>query len=118
MNELVVILVLVCVIIFIIIFLNQKKREEKREKNKEEVVENIEGSFPDDPESIRKEFHIVSGQNYIMPKKFNVGLITRPQYVSMSDCNHNVLYPINSVDVDYGSEMPSYCPCMRFIQAP
>lgn len=120
MKELVVILVLVVVIIFIIwINYDNNEKEEKKKGVKQEIgVENLGGSFPDDPEQIRKEFHIVAGKNYIMPKKFNVGMINNPKYVSMNDCNHNVLYPINSVDVDYGSKMPSYCPCMRFIQAP
>jgi len=119
MKEMVVILVLAFVIIFVIWINNNRhtKEKKKREESKDIDLEKV-GSFPDDPEKIRKEFHLVPGQNYIMPKKFSVGMINNPKYVSMNNCNHNVLYPINPVDVDYGSKMPSYCPCMQFIQAP
>lgn len=120
MKELVIILSLVAIIMFVIWVININLKEDKckkRQQNKDIELENT-GSFPDNPEKIRKEFHLVPGQNYIMPKKFSIGMINNPKYISMNNCNHNVLYPINPVDVDYGSKMPSYCPCMQFIQAP
>lgn len=118
MKEMVVILVLAFVIIFVI-WINYRNKEDKKkiQESKDIDLEKV-GSFPDDVEKIRKEFHLVPGQNYIMPKKFSVGMINNPKYISMNNCNHDVLYPINPVDVDYGSKMPSYCPCMQFIQAP
>lgn len=111
MKELILIIILGLIIIYVIV--NNKKKVTKKNIN----IENT-GSSPDNPEEIRKKFHIVSGRNYIIPKKFNIGLISQPTYTSMNNCNHNVLYPINAIDVDYGSKMPSYCPCMQFIQAP
>ena len=59
---------------------------------------------------------------YISPSEFNAGsLVRKPQYISANNCDHNVLYPINAVNVFYGSKMPDNvqdCPCMQFIQAP
>lgn len=55
----------------------------------------------------------------IKPKIFKVGgVMTQPQPRSASLCNHNVLYPINGLGVDYGSQWPDNCPAARFIQSP
>lgn len=119
MKEMVVILVLSFIIIFVI-WINYRNNKEKKKIQESKDIIDLEkvGSFPDDEDKIRKEFHLVPGQNYIMPKKFSVGMINNPKYISMNNCNHNVLYPINPIDVDYGSKRSSYCPCMQFIQAP
>jgi hypothetical protein len=59
--------------------------------------------------------------NYITPSEFNGGtLVRQPQYPSANNCDHSILYPINAVNVFYGSTMPdvSKCPCLQFVQAP
>lgn len=64
--------------------------------------------------------NIVEG-NYITPSEFNGGeLLRQPQYPSANNCDHNIMYPINAVNVFYGSKMPdvSKCPCLQFVQAP
>lgn len=57
--------------------------------------------------------------NYIKPANFDVGLMEmNGGYKSANLCNDKVLYPINGLDVNYGSKTASNCPCMQFIQAP
>lgn len=55
---------------------------------------------------------------YINPKQYKVGLIKQEEFKSANQCNDKVLYPIQQLDVDYGSKAPDNCPCMQFIQAP
>lgn len=94
-------LILFIIIISSSILLFKRKKEKKRDKvlvGKEKL-----GTF-------------------ISPSEFNGGsLVRKAQYPSANNCDHNILYPINAVDVYYGSKMPSNvkdCPCMQFIQAP
>jgi len=61
--------------------------------------------------------------NYIKPANFDVGFVEMNNsagrgYKSANLCNDKVLYPINGLDVNYGSKTASNCPCMQFIQAP
>jgi hypothetical protein len=57
--------------------------------------------------------------NYLFPKEFNGGILLDPSdlYPSMNDCDHNTLYPINALDVDYGNKFPE-CRCNEFIRPP
>lgn len=54
---------------------------------------------------------------YIQPAEFKVGLDPPKPYKSANLCNDKVLYPINALEVDYGSKA-SDCPCTQFVQAP
>lgn len=57
-------------------------------------------------------------QRYLEPEEFFVGRIPMKTYESSNLCNNKVLYPINGLDVDYGSKMPPNCPMYEFIQVP
>jgi hypothetical protein len=57
-------------------------------------------------------------ETYISPTNFNVGPIKMDTYKSSNLCNDKVLYPINGLDVDYGSKVPNNYACMQFIQSP
>lgn len=57
-------------------------------------------------------------EKYLDPEEFFVGQIPMTTYKSSNLCNDKVLYPINGIDVDYGSKMPSNCPMYEFIQPP
>jgi hypothetical protein len=86
------------------LFIILKKKDRKNKKKDEKKVKT----------------NILEG-NYITPSEFNGGsLVRQPQYPSANNCDHNILYPINAVNVFYGSKMPdvSKCPCLEFVQAP
>lgn len=56
---------------------------------------------------------------YINPKTFDVGLMNMKKYQSSNLCDNSVLYPLNMIDVKYGTPpVSSECPCTQFIQAP
>lgn len=65
-------------------------------------------------------------ENYITPADFSVGLIAKDRFESMNECNKGVLYPINSVKIDYGGPSPGMpdtpdtpvSRCTEFIQPP
>jgi hypothetical protein len=42
------------------------------------------------------------------------------QFKSANLCNDKVLYPLQSLDVDYGPEssIPDNCPCLQFVKSP
>ena len=48
---------------------------------------------------------------------FNLGVLPSEKFKAASLCNDKVLYPINSLDVDYGSKMKD-CPCNQFLASP
>lgn len=57
-------------------------------------------------------------ETFISPTNFSVGPMKMDIYKSSNLCNDKVLYPINGLDVDYGSKVPDNCACMQFIQSP
>ena len=58
-------------------------------------------------------------ERFITPAVFEVGPTSMgDRYRSAGQCNDKVLYPVNGVEVDYGSKMPNNCPCTEFIQPP
>lgn len=58
-------------------------------------------------------------ERFITPAVFQVGPTPMgDRYRSAGQCNDRVLYPVNGVEVDYGSKMPNNCPCTEFIQPP
>ena len=58
-------------------------------------------------------------EKYISPMNFDIGPVPMgDRYKSAGQCNDKVLYPVNGLEVNYGSKMPSDCPCTEFIQAP
>jgi hypothetical protein len=65
-------------------------------------------------------FYLIDNKNehYIRPQNFRIGKIKQKKYKSCNLCNPNVLYPINSLDVDYGSKFPDNCKCGDFIKSP
>lgn len=85
-------------------FILKKKKDEDKKKNKQANIKNK------NPEPM----------NYIKPAEFNVGPIisSDPIYKSANLCNDKVLYPINGLDVNYGTKMGDNCPCTQFIQSP
>ncbi len=89
-----------------------KKKKEKKKNNKKHQ-QNIKDGQP-----IATSTKNVYNGNYLTPAKFNVGLIHGEKFKPSDACENKVLYPIQALDVDYGSKMPDNCPCMRFIQPP
>lgn len=69
-----------------------------------------------------EEKNNIPPQRYLEPATFEVGVDPKKDcgsgYQSANLCNNTVLYPINALDVSYGSVMPEKCGCMEFIQAP
>ena len=65
-----------------------------------------------------KESGLEADETYITPTIFEIGLIKGKPFQAANNCLPNVLYPINALDVDYGSKMPSDCKCAQFVQAP
>ena len=101
----------------LVVWLLWSRSEDKRKTGALIETEDMPGSAPDKPEEIRKEFHLVPNQSYITPLKFSVGMMPA-SCRTVNNCNHDVLYPINPPDVDYGWKMPSNCPCAQFVRAP
>jgi hypothetical protein len=65
--------------------------------------------------------------NYINPTEFEVGEMKTGEYKSANLCNDKVLYPINSIDVNYNDNTTAKaasgnhgksCGCQEFIQSP
>lgn len=73
---------------------------------------------PNNPNNDVDKFAERNFKNYITPVQFNVGLIDKTNYKSMGNCNPNILYPINSLEPDYGYKISNNCPCVEFIQPP
>lgn len=61
---------------------------------------------------------LLAGKKYIRPKQYELGLIKGKPYKTANLCNDNVLYPIQQLEVDYGSKIPDDCPCTQFIRSP
>lgn len=55
----------------------------------------------------------------IKPTNFSVGAPEKPEvYKSSNLCDDTVLKPIIPVSVDYGSEIPTNCPCTKYLEPP
>lgn len=100
----VLIVFLLVIAIGVALFFIFKKKKDENKKNKQAIIKNK------NPEPM----------NYIKPAEFNVGPIVSndPIYKSANLCNDKVLYPINGLDVNYGTKMGDNCPCTQFIQSP
>ena len=67
-------------------------------------------------------------ENYITPTTFEVGVIKpttsrsttgQNPFEYANNCNPTVLYPINGLEVKYGSKGPAAsCPCAQFVLPP
>ena len=57
-------------------------------------------------------------ETYLKETKFDMHTFSTPQYISSSLCNHDVLFPINGLGVEYGSKFPAGCKCDHFLQPP
>ena len=65
---------------------------------------------------------------YIDPTDFSVGEIKMNKYMSANLCNNSILYPINSIEVNYNDNTgykatsqnvdSKSCDCQQFIQSP
>lgn len=61
----------------------------------------------------------IKDKKYINPAEFKVGDIKMDGYKSANLCNDKVLYPINSLNVDYDNDASKKeCDCQEFIQSP
>jgi hypothetical protein len=90
-----------------------------RKKGKQVSVDaKMPNPYLDNPEEVKKKYGLPPNENYILPQEFKVGLIWQEKPVFMNNCNPGVLYPINGLGPDYGTKMPSNCPCAEFVQAP
>lgn len=58
---------------------------------------------------------VMGTNSYIDPKIFKVGVKEYKGFKSANQCNDKVLYPIQQLQVDYGSKP---CPCSQFIRVP
>ena len=63
-------------------------------------------------------YFLLKKEHYIKPQEFKVGKMKKNKYRSCNLCNQNVLYPINSLEVDYGDKFPENCKCTKFIKSP
>ena len=63
-------------------------------------------------------YFLLKKEHYIKPQEFKVGKMKKNKYRSCNLCNQNVLYPINSLEVDYGDKFPENCKCIKFIKSP
>jgi len=55
---------------------------------------------------------------FILPRQYNLGPIKTKECRYSNYCNDKVLYPIQGLEVDYGSKMPDDCPCNQFVKSP
>ena len=55
---------------------------------------------------------------FITPKQYNLGPIKTKECKYSNYCNDKILYPIQGLEVDYGSKMPDECPCTQFVKSP
>lgn len=120
MNAFVIILsllVLGTVITVIVLLIKKDKERTKTSKN----IPQLPKPSPVQQKKL-EEKNNVPPQRYLEPTTFEVGVMNKKdcgtEYKSSNLCNDTVLYPINALDVSYGSVMPEKCGCMEFIQAP
>lgn len=109
-----VVIVGLCLIIVMILFLRKKDRKKKKVSFKSipnKASENSSGKRSEENTNIISE-------PYIFPHNRNVGIITGRPWESANLCDKSVLYPIQQLEVDYGSKMPNDCPCTEFVRAP
>lgn len=98
-----------------IIYFSSKHKSEQNGEDKK-VEEKEKGGFLETTEDDKLQLP----SNFLYPKEFNAGMLIDPSSVPpvMNDCNKNIRYPLNSIDVDYGWKFPSNCRCLEFIQPP
>lgn len=94
-------IILLAYILFVII-----RKERKRKKEGMKMILGDKDKLP------------CNNRKVIPPDDFGTGMARMKSYRSSNLCNDKVLYPINALDVDYGSKMPGGCPCQQFIQPP
>jgi hypothetical protein len=56
-------------------------------------------------------------ETYLTPKKYEIGIMNEP-FKPANLCGSDVLYPLQSLQVNYGTETDNNCPCMEFIKPP
>lgn len=81
-------------------------------------MKDFEGQDSEMQEEERKCQEKILSESYIFPHDRKVGLIKGEKWRSANLCNDKVLYPIQQLEVDYGTKMPKNCPCTEFVQAP
>ena len=96
----------------IYIAVNRKPKLDSEQKVKSVQNKNVEKS----EEKVKN----IPQSNFIYPKEFNAGMLISNDSVmpAMNNCDHNTLYPINALDVEYGNKAPNCRVCTEFIQPP
>jgi hypothetical protein len=113
-----IILAIIIVLTIIVVYrlMKDKNQEKIKDKNQEKIkLAKSESNIDNNPD----KSDIATINNYIYPKPFRASSLIFPKkpYYSMNNCDHSVLYPINSLDVEYGSKFPD-CRCTEYVQAP
>jgi hypothetical protein len=126
-------IIIVAVFLIAILVIKDKKKEKENDKiqltqNSENIKNKSEKNESQENESQEKKFEnqfkdpnldMINNQNYIYPKPFRASslLIRTKPYYAMNNCDSSVLYPINALDINYGSKFPD-CRCTEYVQAP
>jgi hypothetical protein len=105
-------IILPLLIIIFVFFFYARKKEKFQYTNYIPEKETIVVRRKVEPDSTKS---VISQIN---PKVFNTNDIKYDSYKSSNLCNDKVLYPINSLDVNYDNKMSSNCKCQQFIQSP
>lgn len=91
----------VAVLVTVVLYTNQ--RQQDITKNSDQGI--------DHDKTEAKKMPSLSHKNY------GVGLMKR-SCKAANLCNPSVRYPINNIDVDYGSKFPNGCGCAVFLTPP
>ena len=116
---------IIIVAVFLIAILVIKDKKKETQTNNVQLIQNSENTqnnsqkINSDNELKNSNIELINNQNFIYPKPFRASSLLLPSnpYYSMNNCDHSVLYPINALDVNYGSKFPD-CRCTEYVQAP
>lgn len=118
-------IILIVLFVLLIVILVRRKKKETITKtvlfgsnSPKQLLEKSEENIKKQNEMDRKIANLRPDENYITPTIFEVGVLKDRPFQASNNCLPNVLYPINDLDVDYGSKMPDNCKCDQFVQAP
>lgn len=78
---------------------------------------NLSENLPKVLDNKRELRQITHDDPYIKPVEFSIGFVNSNGKTANLGSDTNVLYPINSLDVNYGSKAPTEFPGERFIRS-
>lgn len=109
---------IIIVAVFLIAILVIKDKKKETQTDNAQLIQNSENT-QNNSEKINSDNKLFNNPNFIYPKPFRASSLLLPSkpYYSMNNCDHSVLYPINALDVNYGSKFPD-CRCTEYVQAP